>query len=274
MKTLERKNLAKTKWSFEVGAEDLRKRKAKLNPHRVCTVPGCSTRVSTENLGTLCTKHHWRQREAGHAWHPIPIGKQRKAARQAVVRYLEEVSNGKDAASFLAFMNRAVNRLREPVSNALTPPQIRREAPSLTTKGKSQIVFAWLNRRKDFEQFARRLLIEAMALEVWAACFYQDQKVRLPKLLNTTVGRTAVRCAHIRETKMRITTKWVTRSCYPTSEGPMLKTSVEVPVTDRWKPTHYVRAAVGKRVFAALREILPLNWVSDQMITETLQSMR
>jgi hypothetical protein len=168
-------------------------------------------------------------------------------------------------------MNAAVNRLREPVGNALTPPQIRREAPSLTTKGKSQIVFAWLNKRKDFEQFARRLLIEAMALEVWAACFYQDQKARLPKLVHTTVGRTAVWCAHIRETKMRITTKWITRSCYPVSEGPMQKITTEMPVTDRWKPTPYVRVAVGKRVFLALREILPANWVTDQMIVETLR---
>jgi hypothetical protein len=100
--------------------------------------------VSKENLGTFCTKHHRRQREAGHAWHPIPKGKQRTAARQAVVRYLDEISKGKDAASFLALMDRAVSRLREPVSNALTPPQIRRQAPALTTKGKSQIVFAWL----------------------------------------------------------------------------------------------------------------------------------
>ena len=189
MMTLERKNPAKTKWSFEVGAEDLRKRKAKLDPNRVCTVPGCSTLVSKENLGPLCTKHVWRQREAGHAWHPMPMGKQRKAARQAVVRYLDEVSTSRDAGRFLAFMDVAVNRLKEPTGNALKPPQIRREAPSLTTKGKSQIVFAWLNKRKDFEQFARRLLIEAMTLEVWAACFYQDQKAKLPKLLNTTVGQ-------------------------------------------------------------------------------------
>ena len=34
----------------------------------------------------------------------------------------------------------------------------------------------------------------------------------------------------------------------------MQKTTVEVPVTDRWKPTPYVRVAVGKRVFLALRE--------------------
>jgi hypothetical protein len=199
------------------------------------------------------------------------MGKQRKAARQAVVKYLDKVSQGTDAESFLAFMDRAVIRLREPLGNALKPPQIRREAPSLTTKGKSQIVFAWLNKRKDFEQMARRLLIEAMTLEVWAACFYEDQKVKLPKLLNTTVGRTAVWCAHIRETKIRLTTKWVMRACYPTREGPMQKVTVEVPVTERWKPTPYVRVAVGKRVFLALREIVPTNWVTDQMITETLK---
>jgi len=199
------------------------------------------------------------------------MGKQRKAARQAVVRYLDDVSKSKDAVSFLTFMGRAVNRLREPVSNALSPPQIRREAPSLTTRGKSQLVFAWLNKRSDFEHIARRLLIEAMTLEVWSACFYEDQKTRLPKLLNTTVGRTAVWCAHIRETKMRLATKWVARSCYPVSEGPMQKTTVEVPVTDRWRPTPYVRVAVGKRVFIALREILPANWVTNQMIAETMK---
>lgn len=52
----------------------------------------------------------------------------------------------------------------------------------------------------------------------------------------------------------------------------MQKTTVEVPVTDRWKPTPYVRVAVGKRVFLALREILPTNWVTDQMIAETLKA--
>ena len=51
----------------------------------------------------------------------------------------------------------------------------------------------------------------------------------------------------------------------------MQKTTVEVPVTDRWKPTPYVRVAVGKRVFIALREMLPANWVTDQMIAETLK---
>lgn len=269
--TLDRKCTSKINWSFKVGAEDLRRRKARLDPNRVCAAPECSTPVGKENIGSLCVRHRWRQKEAGHVWHPIPMGKQRKLARLAVVKYLDEVSQGKDAASFLAFMDRAVNRLREPVSNALTPPQIRREAHSLTTKGKSQIVFAWLNKRTDFEQMARRLLIEAMTLEVWAVCFYRDQKAKLPKLLNTTVGRTAVWCAHTRETKIRLTTKWVTRSCYPASEGPMQKITVEVPVTDRWKPTPYVRVAVGKRVFTALREILPSNWVSDQMIAETLK---
>jgi hypothetical protein len=127
-----------------------------------------------------------------------------------------------------------------------------------------------MSKRKDFEQLARRLLIEAMALEVWAACFYEDQKAKLPKLLNTTAGRKAVWCSHIRETKTRLTTKWVTRSCYPVSEGPMQKITTEVPVTDRWKPTPYVRVAVGKRVFLALREVLPRGWVTDQMITETI----
>jgi hypothetical protein len=70
---------------------------------------------------------------------------------------------------------------------------------------------------------------------------------------------------------MRITTKWITRSCYPVSEGPMQKITTEMPVTDRWKPTPYVRVAVGKRIFDALREILPANWVTDQMIVETLR---
>jgi hypothetical protein len=271
MMTLDRKNPAKTKWNFEVGADDLRKRKAKLDPHRVCTVSGCSTMVSPENLGVLCTKHHWRQREAGHAWHPMPRGKQRKAARRAVARYLDEVSKSKDAGRLLAFMDAAVKRLREPVSNALKPAQIRREAHSLTTKGKSQIVWAWLNQRQDFERLAYRLLIEAMALEVWARCFYEGQKVSLPRLLHTTVGRTAVWCSHIQETKIRTTTQWVTRSCYPASEGPMQKVTADIPVTDRWRPTPYVRVAVGKRVFLALREVLPANWITDDMIADTLR---
>lgn len=272
-KTLERKRSAKIDWSYRVGAENLRRRKASLDPNRVCSVSGCSTSVGKENLGTLCVRHRWREKNSGHAWHPIPKGKQRKAARQAVVRYLEDMSS-READSFAILMSAAINRrLKEPVGNALKPLHIRSEAPTLTTKGKAQIVFAWLNQRKDFDQFARRLLIEAMTLEVWATCFYEDQKVKLPKLLNTTIGRTAVWCAHIRETKTRSTTKWIMRSCYPTSEGPMLKTTIEVPVTDRWKPTPYVRVAVGKRVFLALREILPANWVSDQMITETIQSI-
>jgi hypothetical protein len=271
MNTLEKKNPSKTEWSFNIGAEDLRRRKARLNPQRVCTVPGCSMLVSKENIGTLCTKHHWRQREAGHAWHPIPRGKQRKASRQTVVRYLDEVSKSRDAARLLAFIDIAVNKLREPVSNALKPAQIRREAPTLTTKGKSQIVWAWLSKRKDFERLARRLLIEAMTLEVWAKCFYEDQRARLPKLLHTTVGRTAVWCSHIKETKTRTVTKWITRSCYPASEGPTQKITVEEPATDQWRPTPFVRVTVGKRVFTALREVLPTDWVTDQMIAETLR---
>lgn len=127
--TLDRKNPAKTKWSSEIGADDLRNRKAKLSPHRICTAPGCPTKVSPENLGTLCTKHHWRQREAGHAWHPMPSGKQRRAARRAVARYLECQSN--DAGRLLTLLQAAISRkLREPVSNALKPAQIRREAHS------------------------------------------------------------------------------------------------------------------------------------------------
>jgi hypothetical protein len=120
-KTLERKRSAKIDWSYRVGAEDLRRRKARLDPNRACTAPGCSTPVGKENLGSLCVRHRWRQKMAGHAWHPMPMGKQRKAARQAVVRYLDEVSNGTGADSFLAFMKAAINRLREPVGNALTP---------------------------------------------------------------------------------------------------------------------------------------------------------
>src|SRR5262249_844014 len=155
-------------------------------------------------------------------------------------------------------------RLREPVGNALKPPAIRREAPFLTTKGKAQIVWAWLNSRGDFERLARRLIIEAMALEVWAACFYEGQNTDLPRLLNTPGGRSAVWLAHIQETKTRLTTKWVTRPCYPASEGPMTKITTEVPVTDRWRPTPYVRVAVGRRVFDALREVLPRGWVTHQ----------
>lgn len=272
-KTLERKRSAKMDWSYRVGAEDVRRRKARLDPNRVCSAPSCSTPVGKESLGSLCVRHRWREKNSGHAWHPIPKGKQRKAARQAVVRYLEEMSS-KEADRFVTLMSAAINRrLREPVGNALKPLHIRAETATLTTKGKAQIVFAWLNQRKDFERFARRLLIEAMTLELWGACFYQDQKAKLPKLLNTTVGRTAVWCAHIRETRVRLTTKWVTRSCYPVSEGPMLKTSVEMPVTDQWKPTPYVRVAVGRRVFLALRDILLPNWVTDQMIADTINLM-
>jgi hypothetical protein len=199
------------------------------------------------------------------------MGKGRRAARRTVVRYLDEVSKSKDAGRLLTFIEIAVNKLREPVSNALKPAQIRREAPTLTTKGKSQIVFAWLNKRDDFEELARRLLIEAMTLEVWSKCFYEGEKAGLPKLLQTTVGRTAVWCSHIQETKDRYVTQWVTRSCYPASEGPMQKVTVEVPVTERWRPTPYVREVVGRRVFLALRELLPTNWVTDEMITEILQ---
>jgi hypothetical protein len=205
----------------------------------------------------------------------MPLGKERKAARQAVVSYLEHLGRT-DAARLMAFINRAVDRLREPVSNALSPVQIRREAHSLTTKGKAQIVWAWLTKRDDFERLARRMLIEAMTLEVWAACFYHGQKRDLPKLLNTTVGRTAVWFAckgGMKETKTRTVAKWTTRNCYPASEGPMQKVYVDETTTDKWRPSNYVRVAVGKRVFDALREILPSNWVTDQMITETIQSM-
>jgi hypothetical protein len=114
------------------------------------------------------------------------------------------------------------------------------------------------------------LLIEAMTLEVWAKSFYEGRKAELPRLLSTTVGRAAVWLSHIQDTQVRTVTKWITRNCYPVSEGPMKKVTVEEPQTDKWRPTPYVRVTVGKRVFLALREILPANWITDQMIAETL----
>jgi len=278
MHTLQKRDRRLSPSGHARAVERLQRDKARLDPHRICTVPGCSTRVSPENLGSLCTKHRWRQKEAGHAWHPMPRGKQRRAARRAVARYLDAASQSNDAGRLLALLQTAVNRkLREPVSNALKPAQIRREAHSLTTKGKSQIVWAWLSQRQDFDRLAYRLLIEAMMVEVWARCFYEGQKVNLPRLLHTTVGRTAVWCSHIQETKIRATTQWIARSCYPASEGPMQKVTAEIPVTDQWRPTPYVRVAVGKRVFLALREALPANWITDDMIANALrdyQSMK
>ena len=271
-KTLEKKRPSTIEFA-DVTAESVRKRKAKLDPNRVCSVSGCSTLVGKENLGSLCVRHRWRAREAGHPWHPMPLGKERKAARQAVARYLEGLSRT-DAARFAVFMHRATDRLREPTINALKPVQIRREAYSLTTKGKAQIVWAWLNKRDDFERLARRMLIEAMTLEVWASCFYHGQKRDLPKLLNTTVGRTAVWFAckgGMKETKTRTVAKWITRNCYPASEGPMQKVYVDETTTDKWRPSNYVRVAVGRRVFTALREMLPASWVTDQMIVDTLK---
>lgn len=278
MHTLQKRDRRLSPSGHVRAVERLRQDKARLDLNRVCTVPACSTRVSPENLGSLCTRHRWRQKEAGHAWHPMPRGKPRKAARRAVARYLDAASQSNDAGRLLTLLQAAISRkLREPVSNALKPAQIRRETHSLTTKGKSQIVWAWLNQRQDFDRLAYRLLIEAMTLEVWARCFYEGQKVHLPRLLHTTVGRTAVWCSHIQETKIRTTTQWVSRSCYPASEGPMQKVSADIPVTDRWRPTPYVRVAVGKRVFLALREALPANWITDNMIADTLrdyQSMK
>ena len=254
-------------------AESLRRRKAKLDPNRVCTVHGCSSLVGPENLGSLCLRHKKRMREAGHAWHPIPRGKQRKAARKAVVRYLEDMSNH-DAVRLVMFMNRAANLLREPLSNALKPSKIRGSSILLTTKGKAQIVWAWLSKREDFDRLACRLLIEAMTLEVWAKCFYEGSKAELPRLLYTTVGRSAVWLSHIQDTQVRTVTKLVYRNCYPVSEGPMKKITVEEPQTDKWRPSNYVRVAVGKRVFEALREILLRDWVTDQMIADTLTEAR
>lgn len=274
-KTLEKKRPSTIKFA-DAAAESIRQRKAKLDPNRPCSAPGCANPVGPESIGTLCVKHVWRCREAGHPWHPIPRGIERKAARQAVVRYLEDLGR-RDATRLMTLMNRAVDKLREPVSNALKPVQIRREAHSLTTNGKAQIVWAWLNRRDDFERLARRMLIEAMTLEVWAACYYHGQKRDLPKLLNTTVGRTAVWFAckgGLKETKTRTVAKWITRNCYPASEGPMQKVYVDETTTDRWRPSNYVRVAVGRRVFTALREILPSNWVTDQMITATLRDIQ
>jgi hypothetical protein len=270
-KTLEKKRPSVIKFA-DITAESVRRRKAKLDPHRVCSVPGCSTLVGKENLGSLCVRHRWRAREAGHPWHPMPLGKERKAARQAVVSYLEHLGKA-DAARLMVLMNRATDGLRETTANAIKPAQIRREANLLTTNGKAQIVFGWLNRRNDFERLARRMLIEAMTLEVWAACFYHGQKRDLPKLLDTTVGRTAVWFAckgGLKETKTRTVARWITRNCYPASEGPMQKVYVDETTTDKWRPSNYVRVAVGRRVFLALREILPANWVTDQMIWETL----
>jgi len=274
-KTLEKKRPSIVKFAG-AAAESIRRRKAELDPNRVCSIPGCTTHVGKENLGSLCVRHRWRVREAGHPWHPMPLGKERKAARQAVVRHLEDLGRT-DAARLIALMNRATDRLRETTANAIKPVQIRREARSLTTKGKAQIVFAWLNKRSDFERFARRMLIEAMTLEVWASCFYHGQKRDLPKLLNTTVGRTAVWFAckgGLKETKTRTVARWITRNCYLASEGPMQKVYVDETTTDKWRPSNYVRVAVGRRVFDALREILPTDWVTDQMVTETLKELQ
>lgn len=206
----------------------------------------------------------------------MPLNKERRAARQAVARYLEDLGRT-DATRLMMLMNRATDTLREPTSNALTPVQIRREALSLTTNGKAQIVWAWLNTRSDFERLARRMLIEAMTLEVWAACFYHGQKRDLPKLLHTTVGRTAVWFAcksGLKETKTRTVARWITRNCYPVSEGPMQKVYVDETTTDKWRPSNYVRVAVGRRVFTALREILPTDWVTDRMVTEILRKFQ
>lgn len=275
MKTLEKKRDALQRQRPEM-ADSLRRRKAKLDPNRVCTVPGCSTHVGPENLGSLCRKHKERSRFSGHPWHRMPLGLERKAARRAVVRYLEDLSNT-DAQRLVTFMGLAVGKLSEPVSNALRPARIRSNARVFTTRGKAQIVYAWLNKRDDWERLARRLLIEAMALEVWARCFYEGAKNDLPKLLHTTVGRTAVWFAGMggmQETKTRTVARWITRNCYPVSEGPMQKVYADETTTDRWRPSNYVRVAVGKRLFEALREILPSNWVTDQMITDTIQSTK
>jgi len=267
--TLERKRIEKFNWYENVGKPDLLRRKARLDPERVCTVPGCSTLVDKENLGSLCEKHKWRQREAGHAWHPMPFGKQRRAARLAVVKYLESMCEN-DADVFIVFMRGAINRLREPLSNAIRPGRARAESPTLTTQGKAQIVFAWLNKRKDFDSVASRFLIEAMSLELWAACFYQGERSKLNKLLHTTVGRTAITLSKIRETIPRIVTKNIKRSCYPASEGPWQKITTEEPITDRWEPSKYVRTFVGKRIFNALRELVSPFWITDEMILETV----
>jgi hypothetical protein len=100
--------------------------------------------------------------------------------------------------------------------------------------------------------FVTRLLVEAMSLECWAASFWEDSKKRLPRVLNTRIGRVATRMAGLQEKKFRLT-----------SRG-------EREVMERWDPTDAVKAAVGARFTSALRTILPRYWVTDEMVTKTI----
>jgi hypothetical protein len=131
----------------------------------------------------------------------------------------------------------------------------------LTTRGKAQVVFAWLTKRADFEKVAHRLLLEAASLEAWAACWYEGQKKDLPRFLHTQLGKVAFRFARIRETKVRYVSM-------RRADGTRIET--ELPVVERWKPGEPTFTAVGRRVYEALREVLPKDWFTDELITQTL----
>jgi hypothetical protein len=231
--------------------ERLRQFKAQLDPNRKCKVPGCSTPVGPRNLGRWCPRHHRRIQFVGHPWIERPVGSERRAAREAVARYLAGMSEV-EAASFQVRMQAAIRTLYEPPSNALPPAKARSIGPTLTLRGKAQIILAHLNKREGFDRTATRLLIEAMSLECWAAAYWGDSRKTLPRFLNTTLGQTSTRLARLYEKKTRLTNRG------------------ELEVIERWVPTDPARAAVGARITSALRMILPRYWVTDQIITDTI----
>jgi hypothetical protein len=100
----------------------------------------------TGEFGQWCPRHHHRNKFVGHPWIERPSGKKRKAARNAVTRYLTGLSEI-EAMAFQAFMTAAIKTLYEPPSNALPPAKARSIGPTLAQKGKAQIVLAHLNQR-------------------------------------------------------------------------------------------------------------------------------
>jgi hypothetical protein len=251
MSNLQKRDRRLTPEGHDRVVERLRQFKAQLDPNRKCKVPGCSTPVGPTNIGRWCPRHHHRNKSAGHPWIRRPTGNDRKAARQAVAKYLAGMSEV-EAASFQVRMRAAIKTLYEPPANALAPAKARSIGPTLTLRGKAQIILAHLNKREDFERVATRLLIAAMSLECWSAAFWDDSRKTLPRFLNTTLGQTSTRLARLYEKKTRLTNRG------------------EQEVIERWVPTDPARAALGGRITSALRTVLPRYWVTDQMITDTI----
>jgi hypothetical protein len=171
-------------------------------------------------------------------------------------------------------MPRAIQALRRPASLALAPARIKSHAKTLNTEGKADVALAWFAKQPDFEAQAKKLLIFALALDLYAEMIRRgvwefrgpgepepEDLKRLPRWQHAALGRRVARQARIRETKMRLA---------PSGRGHGIMDDVEV--TERWTVPDGTRTLLGKFVMTkALPELVGKGWILEAMIPETAQ---